>query len=99
LRAPTQGFIQTCTQIGQHVEAGQLVAEVGGIAVTAPFPGVIRGLIHSGLPVWNGLKIGDIDPRDEARYCYLVSDKALAVGGGVLEAILSTTVLRPHLWD
>ena len=99
LRAPTQGFIRTCTQIGQHVEAGQLVAEVEGIPVTAPFPGVIRGLIHTGLPVSNGLKIGDVDPRDEARYCYLVSDKALAVGGGVLEAILSTTFLRPHLWD
>jgi len=65
----------------------------------APFTGVIRGLIHPGLPVWTGLKIGDIDPRDDPRYCYLVSDKALAVGGATLEAILSTASLRPYLWD
>jgi xanthine dehydrogenase accessory factor len=99
LRAPIQGLIQTCAHIGQHVETGDVIAEVDGMSITAPFPGVIRGLIHSGLRVWNGLKIGDVDPRDEPRYCYLVSDKALAVGGGVLEAILSTTVLRPNLWD
>ena len=99
LRAPGQGIIQTCFQIGDHVESGQLVAEVDGLSVIAPFSGVIRGLIHPGLPVWSGLKIGDIDPRDDPRFCYLVSDKALAVGGGVLEAILSTASLRPYLWD
>ncbi len=99
LRAPAQGLIQTCARIGEHVEAGQVVAEVDGASVTAPFAGVLRGLIHSGLPVWNGLKVGDVDPRDDPRYCYLVSDKSLAVGGGVLEAILSTAALRSHLWD
>jgi xanthine dehydrogenase accessory factor len=99
LRAPGDGTIQTCSQIGEHVESGQVVAEVDGLAVMAPFTGVIRGLIHPGLPVWTGLKIGDIDPRDDPRYCYLVSDKALAVGGATLEAILSTASLRPYLWD
>jgi xanthine dehydrogenase accessory factor len=99
LRAPAPGRIQTCAQIGDHVEVGQVVADVDGMPVTVPFVGVLRGLIHSGLPVWNGLKIGDVDPRDDPRYCYLVSDKALAVGGGALEAILSTAALHPHLWD
>ena len=99
LRAPAQGLIQTFVQIGDHVEPGQVVAEVNGIPVMAPFAGVMRGLIHSGLPVWNGLKIGDVDPRDDPRFCYMVSDKALAVGGGVLEAILSTTSLKHQLWD
>jgi xanthine dehydrogenase accessory factor len=99
LRAPSRGLIQTRAQIGDHVEAGQVVAEVGGTPIQAPFAGVIRGLIHPGVTVWNDLKIGDVDPRDDPRYCYLVSDKALAVGGGVLEAILSTTMLRRFLWD
>jgi xanthine dehydrogenase accessory factor len=99
LRAPVRGVIQTFARIGEHVEAGQMVAEVNGAAITAPFNGVLRGMIHAGLPVWNGLKIGDVDPRDDPRYCYLVSDKALSVGGGVLEAILSTASLRPYLWD
>jgi xanthine dehydrogenase accessory factor len=43
--------------------------------------------------------IGDIDPRDDPSYCTLVSDKSLAVGGGVLEAILSRVDLRPFLWS
>ena len=50
--------------------------------------GVLRGLIHTGLKVTKGLKIGDVDPRDDADACFLVSDKALAVGGGVLEAVV-----------
>jgi xanthine dehydrogenase accessory factor len=99
LRAPGQGYIQTCVQIGDHVASGQVIAEIDGISVIAPFAGVVRGLIHPGLPVWAGLKIGDVDPRDDPRFCYLVSDKALAVGGGVLEAILSSAPLRPYLWD
>jgi xanthine dehydrogenase accessory factor len=99
LRAPVQGIVQTCAQIGDHVEPGQVVVEVDGIPVKTPFAGVIRGLIHPGLRVWSGMKIGDIDPRDDPRFCYLASDKSLAVGGGVLEAILSTPTLRPFLWD
>jgi xanthine dehydrogenase accessory factor len=45
------------------------------------------------------MKIGDIDPRADPRFCQMVSDKSLAVGGGVLEAILSRRDLRSFLWD
>ena len=55
----------------------------------APFGGVVRGLIREGLLVEEGLKIGDIDPRADAAACFEISDKALAIGGGVLEAVLS----------
>ena len=34
------------------------------------------------------MKSGDIDPRPVKEHCYSVSDKARAIGGGVLEAIL-----------
>jgi xanthine dehydrogenase accessory factor len=57
--------------------------------VTAPFDGALRGLLHDGLSVHRGMKVGDLDPRREPRYCSEVSDKSLAVGGAVLEAILS----------
>jgi len=30
--------------------------------------------------------------------CYLVSDKALAIGGAVLEAILTKGEIREQLW-
>jgi xanthine dehydrogenase accessory factor len=61
--------------------------------------GILRGLIHDGVKVSQGLKIGDVDPRDDASASYLVSDKALAVGGAVLEAILAKPEIRKQLWD
>jgi xanthine dehydrogenase accessory factor len=98
LRAPADGELAVHTAIGAHLETGAPIAEVGGQVVTAGFPGVLRGLIHPGLQVKKGLKIGDLDPRDDPRLCALVSDKSLAVGGGVLEAILARPELRSQMW-
>jgi xanthine dehydrogenase accessory factor len=103
LRAPIDGELVGYIQIGDHVEEGTLIAEVQSSIVhrksiiVSPFPGILRGLIHPGLHVTAGLKIGDVDPRDDPSACTLVSDKALAVGGGVLEAILSKEDIRQKL--
>jgi xanthine dehydrogenase accessory factor len=56
-------------------------------------------LIHDGIHVTTGLKIGDVDPRDDPNACFLVSDKALSVGGAVLEAILTRPEIREKLWE
>ena len=50
--------------------------------------GVVRGMLPAGLKVFKGMKSGDIDPRCEVRHCFTVSDKARAIGGGVLEGLL-----------
>ncbi len=99
LRAPCSGRFQARVEIGQRVQEGQVVAEVDGQPVRTVFSGVVRGLLHSGLDVQKGLKVGDIDPRDDPRLAYLVSDKALAVGGGVLEAVLARREIRAQLWE
>ena len=99
LRAPADGVLKTYAAICDHVEAGALVAKVGNEPVKAPFPGVLRGLLRADLQVWRGLKIGDLDPRDDPSYCTLVSDKSLAIAGGVLEAILSQPDFRLSIWD
>lgn len=99
LRAPADGNLASLAEIGQLLEKDQPVALVSGQIVRAPFPGVLRGLLYHGLAVYKGMKIGDIDPRLEPRFCQAVSDKSLAVGGGVLEAILSRADLRPYLWE
>jgi xanthine dehydrogenase accessory factor len=99
LRAPCDGLLQAHAAIGDRLEPGQLVAEVSGHPVIAPFRGVLRGLVHPGIEVQQNLKIGDLDPRDDPQYCWLVSEKSLAIGGGVLEAILSQKNLRNLLWD
>jgi xanthine dehydrogenase accessory factor len=98
LRAPADGEFITHTEIGQQLEAGQVIAEVTGETVTAPFPGILRGLLHPGLTVPRGLKVGDIDAGSDPRLCQFVSDKALSVGGGVLEAMLSRPEFRSQLW-
>jgi xanthine dehydrogenase accessory factor len=49
---------------------------------------MLRGLIRPGAPVTKGLKVGDVDPRGEACYLHTISDKALSLGGSVLEAVL-----------
>ncbi len=89
LRAPADGLVETFARIGDHVAAGQTVAQIGEHFVSASFHGVLRGLIHSGLTVKRGMRIGDIDPRDDDSFCRQVSDKSHAVGEGVLEAIRS----------
>ncbi|OQY60121.1 MAG: molybdenum hydroxylase, partial [Desulfobacteraceae bacterium 4572_88] len=59
-----------------------------GEPVLAGIDGVIRGLIRSGTRIPQGMKVGDIDPRGIASYCHTISDKARAISGSVLEAIL-----------
>lgn len=98
LRAPADGLLVTHAEIGMHVAENQLIASVGAQQILAPFKGVLRGLIQPGVEVHTGQKIGDLDPRDDPSLCQFVSDKALAVAGGVLEAILSIQELRPLLW-
>jgi len=104
LRAPADGILTARASIGEHLMEGQLIAEIQSstsnqkFEVTSPFVGVLRGLIHNGLQVTKGLKIGDVDPRNDETLCYLVSDKALAIGGGVLEAILSRKEIREVLY-
>ncbi len=98
LRAPTDGVIHAHADIGDQLEAGHLIAEVNGQPVRAAFKGILRGLIHPGLCVWKNMKIGDLDPRSDPRLCSQISDKSLALGGGVLEAILSRSELRSRLW-
>jgi xanthine dehydrogenase accessory factor len=86
LRAPGDGMLRTEVTIGTQVRANEVVAHVGDLAVVAPFDGVMRGLLRSGLHVTKGMKLGDVDPRASCDNWALVSDKALAVAGGVLEA-------------
>lgn len=104
LRAPSDGVVIGYKKIADHVAAGEEIATISEpkgdqYSVVSPFAGILRGLIRDGLSVTKGVKIGDIDARDDVSACYLVSDKALAIGGAVLEAILSKAEIRKELFD
>ena len=88
LRAPAAGVFEPKMEIGQMVKAGQVAALVGGVPMRCTIDGCLRGLLQEGLTVPAGMKCGDIDPRCQQSHCFQASDKALAVGGGVLEALL-----------
>jgi len=88
-RAPREGRLKALKKIGDYIEAGEVVATVDGVPVKAKIKGVIRGMLRDGTDVWKGMKTGDVDPRGIKEYCYTISDKASAIGGGVLEGILS----------
>jgi xanthine dehydrogenase accessory factor len=97
LRSPESGKLVTYTQIGSVVHTDEVIATVDGSPVKAAFDGVLRGLLQDGVFVPKNMKIGDLDPRMDERLCWQVSDKALAIGGGVLEAILSKPEFRQKL--
>lgn len=94
LRAPADGEFIARVRIGEKVTKGSIIAEVSEQPIFAPFDGIVRGLIGDRVVVKRNLKVGDIDPRLDYRYINHISDKSLAVGGGVLEAILTSPGLR-----
>jgi xanthine dehydrogenase accessory factor len=89
IRAARSGTITWEAAIGDFTESGRTMGTIEGDPVRATIDGVIRGLIAPSVRAHPGLKIADIDPRADRATCFEISDKALAVGGGVLEAVLS----------
>jgi xanthine dehydrogenase accessory factor len=92
LRAPREGVFEASLEIGDPVKQGDKIGSVCPAAgdsrdITASVPGVLRGLVANGLDVTSGQKIGDIDPTGVRDNCFSISDKALTVGDGVIEAI------------
>lgn len=88
LRAPADGMFHQALDIGAEVRPGDPAGYVDGLPMVCTIGGVLRGILPDGTPVHKGMKAGDVDPRCVREHCYTASDKALAVGGGVLEALL-----------
>jgi xanthine dehydrogenase accessory factor len=88
LRAPADGEFDSARRIGDRVRRDDVIGTVAGSPVAARIDGVLRGLIRPGTVVTRGLKLGDIDPRSRAEYCYTISDKARAIAGAALEGVM-----------
>lgn len=97
MRAPADGTFEPCVEIGATVAAGDVCATVAGEPMRATIAGTVRGLLQGGVPVRAGMKAGDVDPRCHPEYIRSSSDKALAVGGGVLEAVLALSLSLIHI--
>ena len=88
LRTMKKGIFHPQKSIGDRVNKGSVVAVVDDFPVIARISGVLRGLLREGVGVTKGMKVGDVDPRGKKESCFTISDKARAIGGGVLEAVL-----------
>lgn len=88
LRAPANGVFKEIVAIGDYVKEHEVVASVDGVEIEAPFDGVVRGLLKTGLVAFPGMKVGDVDPRPVQKNCFSISDKARALGGATLLAIM-----------
>jgi xanthine dehydrogenase accessory factor len=87
LRSPHDGLVKHMKTLGDSVKKGEIVLYVDETPVHANIDGLLRGLIRE-IRVKNNEKIGDIDPRGVKEYCFTITEKARAIGGGVLEAIM-----------
>lgn len=88
MHAPASGVVNLMHDIGDYVECGECLAMIGDTPLTASLTGYLRGIIADGSEVCQGLKMADIDPRDVYGHCFSISDKALSIGGGTLEAVM-----------
>ncbi|HNX73426.1 MAG TPA: selenium-dependent molybdenum cofactor biosynthesis protein YqeB [Spirochaetales bacterium] len=88
VHAPCAGQVTILRDIGSIVEKSEPLLEVGACVVPAPLSGLVRGMIRGGSFVDEGTKIADVDPRGASVDFTSISDKARAIAGGVLEAIL-----------
>ena len=99
IHAPAAGTLRVIHDIGDSVTRGEVIARIiqadGSIIdVAASLNGIIRGMLPDGFVVRNGLKMADIDPRlTELNNCFTISDKARALGGAVLTALLSRGIV------
>jgi xanthine dehydrogenase accessory factor len=87
LRAPVAGRVKHVRVLGDSVKTGDLILSIDNTPLIAAIDGILRGLIRE-ISVIKDEKVGDIDPRGKLEYCHTISDKARAIGGGVLEAIM-----------
>ncbi len=92
LKAPIGGVFRTSRDIGETVSAGEVIGRVEGAQgdsqlIHAAIGGRIRGLLRDGTTASAREKLGDIDPRVDPPPFDRISDKALAIGAGVFEAI------------
>jgi xanthine dehydrogenase accessory factor len=92
--APVAGVLRTSAEIGQRVVTGEVVATIGEEELRAPLDGILRGLTHDGVPVEQGTKVVEVDPRGDVSKVVGLGPRPLRIGEGVLAAIEQESATR-----
>jgi xanthine dehydrogenase accessory factor len=88
---PVNGVFSTESQIGDVVQQGQVVAWVDSTSLHAPLAGRLRGLTHAGVPVTQGTKVIEVDPRGDLAEFTGIAERPGRIAQGVLNAIQTWT--------
>ena len=86
--SPKAGNVEWLVEFGEIVNRGQVLGKINNIEIKSHINGIVRGLISPKVNTTKGMKIADVDPRGKEVDYNTISDKALCVGRGVLEAIM-----------
>ena len=94
LLAPAAGRFKSPRTISNVLRPGDPIADIctddgQKMLLTAPFAGVLRGLIHDDCPVQPGMVVAEVDGASDPGRCYTISDKARCVAGSVLAAVMA----------
>jgi xanthine dehydrogenase accessory factor len=87
--APVTAIFHTDFQIGDAVQQGQIVAWLDTTPLPAPLTGRLRGLTHPGVPVSQGTKIIEVDPRGDSAEISGIAERPRRIAEGVLNAVQS----------
>jgi xanthine dehydrogenase accessory factor len=91
VHAPKAGVFSTTLDVGDHVDAGDLVATVDTVELRSPLTGVLSGIVYNGVAVAERAAVIEVDPRSDAELIRCVGDRPRCVADGVLEAITRLT--------
>jgi xanthine dehydrogenase accessory factor len=94
--APVAGTFRTDRRIADRVEPGEVVAHIDDTALAAPLGGILRGLVHDGVPVTQGAKVVEVDPRCDPSKVLGIGERPARIAEGVLEAIEAGLAAIPH---
>lgn len=90
------GVIRSPRTISNVLRTGDVIAELydeengRNVEISAPYPGILRGLIHDGYRCLSkDIIVAEVDSRNDPGICFSISEKARCISGAVLEAVLA----------
>lgn len=87
VHAPLAGLFTHAVAIGTWVNAGDPVALLDGLPITAPINGHVRGICHSGIHVDAGMRLLEIDPRSQDASVYGLGERPLRIAEAVAQVL------------
>jgi len=90
--AEAAGSFRTHMSVGDHVERGEQVGQIGEVPVRAPLAGWLRGIAHDGARVEQGTKVIEVDPREDGTSFQSLGERPRRIAEGVLAALADARI-------